>query len=97
MKKVILGTEYEIDFINQSDNQDMVANDWCGMCDFDEKKIYIARDKLDSQSTFNATYRHELIHAYLHESGIALGMQFHTEEMVDWLAWQFEKMEETLR
>lgn len=48
----------------------------------------------DREKYQNLILRHELIHAFLYESGIGFGMQFHNEELVDWLAMQFPKMTE---
>lgn len=40
----------------------------------------------------NNILRHELIHAFLYECGIDLGMQFHNEECVYFFAMQFNKL-----
>ena len=42
--------------------------------------------------------RHEVIHAFLQESGLAENSEFgRNEEMVDWVAMQFPKMHEAFR
>ena len=40
----------------------------------------------------NNLLRHEIIHAFLIESGLNDACDWHCEEMVDWLAMQFPKL-----
>ena len=39
--------------------------------------------------------RHEIIHAYFHESGLKTYAE--NEELVDWMAWQFPKLLATFK
>ena len=41
--------------------------------------------------------RHELIHAFLVESGLNRNCGWHNEEMVDWLAIQFNKIKDIFK
>lgn len=41
--------------------------------------------------------RHELIHAFLCESGLHENCEWHNEEMVDWLAMQAPKLQKYLK
>ena len=97
MKLNILGTEYN--FIETSERDDCRLNGNDGICDINNKDILIERveeyDTNDSQSTRNINYhidevkRHEIIHAFFHESGIN---DADREWIVEWLAIQFPKI-----
>lgn len=108
MKKVnILGVEYEI-LYKTSDEKEALKN-CSGYCDTTSKKIYVAvpteKEKedpnfIENVETFQATViRHEVIHAFLYESGLAhdsarLDSPWAVnEEMVDWVAIQFPKIQ----
>lgn len=73
-----------------------------GYTDNSIKSIKVLKNKEDDDITKqknriihqNIVLRHELIHAFLYESGIDFRIQFHNEEMVDWLAMQFPKIVE---
>lgn len=98
----VLGIKYQV-IKNIPDDQMIEGAD--GYCDPSEKRIYIAR-LADSSNPgvmknlpayINSVIRHEIIHAFLFESGLwasthgceAWAMN---EEMVDWLAIQFPKL-----
>ena len=100
MKSVmILGTEYIIEFSNQKDNEMLRSRN--GYCDKTTKKIVVDADPGDSnledyQVFLNKLLRHEIIHAFFEESGLAenyehpeIGIE---ETMVDWIAIQFPKI-----
>lgn len=106
MKVNILGTEYEI--INVEETNDNLEKypllkDSSGYTDITTKQIYILRYK-QSEDTFTnldvlyrKTLRHELVHAFLYESGLFNNSNSdwaRNEEVVDWIAIQFEKMVE---
>ena len=101
MKANVLGTEYDIEIISERDAT-MVALDAEGYTDYSIKMIRVrdvTQNKGPEQQQNRDAYldliiRHELIHDFLYESGIDFGMQFHNEELVDWLAMQFPKMTE---
>lgn len=101
MKKVnILGTEYEI-MIDAP--EEMLPPDSDGAMDHSTKRIMIAKFEPDEYSIKDfdvyrkKVLRHEIIHAFLYESGLwnnsgdvtAWGQ---CEEITDWIAIQFPKM-----
>ena len=102
MTKVnVLGTEYEIS-INGNDPK--FKNGIDGYCDETTKKIVIDEmipDKMsvgDLKDFQNKVIRHELIHACLFESGLAECSNWATnEEMVDFFAKQFLKMQKAFK
>jgi len=49
-------------------------------------------DQQDLDSVTRKNIRHELIHAFLSESGLWANCDWAKEEMVDWLAIQFPKL-----
>lgn len=97
----ILGTQYKIVILEENDYR--VVDNENGWCDFSAKKIVTFNFKQDRASVENlAGYqkeviRHEIIHAFLHESGLG-GCADSTdhwamsEEMVDWFAKQEPKI-----
>lgn len=101
MKVNVLGTEYDVEILSQRD-ESMDALESVGYTDCSVKKIRVLdvtkntdlSQQEDREKYQNLILRHELIHAFLYESGIGFGMQFHNEELVDWLAMQFPKMTE---
>lgn len=101
MKINILGTEY--DFILTTDTDDTRLCDLDGYCDAYEKRIAIETKHNEnapgSIKDFDAlrrkVKRHEIIHAFLHESGLKDYAQ--NELLVDWIAWQFPKMLKTFQ
>lgn len=104
MKVKILGTEYEIISVEETnDNLEKypLLKDNSGYTDITTKQIYILEYK-NTEDTFKnldvlykKTLRHELIHAFLYESGLfnnSNGDWAKNEEVVDWIAIQFEKI-----
>ena len=97
MKKriLILGTLYKIKYKNLKDA------DYDGSCDYTSKTIIIRADNYynvgDFQRMQNKQLRHEIIHAFLAESGLQCNFEHstmwgHEETMVDWVAIQFPKL-----
>ena len=104
----ILGTEYTIFVRKYDEDQLFKNNDWVGYCSNNGKYIVICN--LTTHPTgVHAPYtlllnemkrnlRHELTHAFLHESGLASNSYAtpsswaDNEEMVDWFALQSPKM-----
>lgn len=90
----ILGTPYTVGIASESAEQRL--EDCDGFCDDTTKEIVVKRyergkkgDKgnLDLQEQKNI--RHEIIHAFLLESGLAENSDWaQNEEMVDWIAKQ---------
>ena len=101
MKKInVLGTEYIV--AESNENLDSKLKGVDGYCDTSihyccidtmeeaEKDDNCKRD-LDKYK--RQVMRHELIHAFLYESGLDVCSWAENEELVDWLAIQFPKMQ----
>lgn len=101
MKLSILGTEYDFDIT--SDKEDTRLCDCDGYCDAYEKRIAIENEHnekapgsiKDFQSLRRKVKRHEIVHAFFHESGLADYAR--NEQLVDWIAWQFPKLLEAFK
>lgn len=100
MKVNILGTEYEIIEGNVMDYP--LLKQHSGYCDYSTKEIIITTDTSDwevddIETTKKEILRHELIHAFLVESVLNKNCDWHNEEMVDWLAIQFNKIKDIFK
>ena len=100
MKVNILGTEYTI--TECSEQEDKTLKDVDGYCDKTTKEIVISIPTPDCnlgdwQVYRKKVMRHEIIHAFLFESGLHENFEHkswgHEETMVDWIAVQFPKMQ----
>ena len=110
MKKVnILGTTYKV-YLNVHSAKDPQLDGLMGYTNFHDKKIVVADVRTvpgwETSSdeavfdTYAVTVRHEVIHAYLMESGLAASSNSVNcwalnEEMVDWFAIQMPKLLKT--
>lgn len=102
MKVNVLGTEYTI--LHKKESEDKTLKGIDGYCDSSTKTIVLLvleekdMDKKDLKFYEKSVLRHELIHAFLSESGLessagqVQGSWAVNEEMVDWIAIQFPKM-----
>lgn len=100
MKVSILGTEYVIEY--RSSKEDKILEDSDGYTDLYSKLIVVANDENGNIKDYNAyrkkVLRHEIVHAFLYESGLAHNsIQVESawamnEEMVDFFAIQGEKI-----
>lgn len=103
MKKIdVLGTEYSILFQTAKENPLLEKLD--GFCESSSKNIIVIKrepDVLgyeDFESYQNRVLRHEIIHAFLSESGLDQnssvldGPWARNEEMIDWFAIQSPKI-----
>lgn len=108
MKVNILGTEYTIETHKISDDACLKDNHFAGYCDEEAKLIVVADMSEDTyfpnmgqkeQEVYRKkTLRHELVHAFLNESGLSDNAcvpkcgwaKF--EEMIDWFAIQSPKI-----
>lgn len=96
MKVNVLGTEYEIvKGVTPKQDKMMAEND--GYFDFSVKKIFVADFSShgwnDKKIYENKVIRHELVHAFLYESGLSVNSDWaENEELVDWIAIQIPKM-----
>ena len=95
MKTVnILGTEYSVE--HRTEKQDSHLREADGYCDKTTCMVVIADRENESDLGDYGQYqrkvtRHELIHAFLFESG--LHQEFgHDEVTIDWFAVQFPKI-----
>ncbi len=80
----------------------MAAKGYLGYCDHTSKMICIEdgssyKDDIDVSDKIEVllkqTLRHEMIHCFLHESGLDFSSDWaKNEEMVDWFALQFPKL-----
>lgn len=91
MKINILGAEYTISELSEKDN--VLLKDCDGFCDWTSKEIVVERDMHGNLSNMEAykrkVIRHEIVHAFLLESGLAACSAWAgEEEMVDWVARQ---------
>ena len=103
----VLGTQYKV-FKNVMPTEDPILNDCNGYFDKTTHSIVICgrtqECNLGDFNTFEkATLRHEIIHAFLYESGHSacttwMGQgEEHPEHMVEWLAIMFPKMAKTFK
>lgn len=94
MKKVnVLGVNYNIRYSDKV--QDEKLEGLCGYCDLDTKTIVI--DATQNEDIIECTIRHELIHAFLYESGLDASSWARDEEIVDWIAIQFPKIQKAIK
>lgn len=97
MKVLIPGRLYEIKEETPSTgarlkNADGYCDSSIGVCVID-KMDSVEENSLKYLSVFKQkVIRHELIHAFLTESGLREQCNWATEEMVDWIAAQFPKI-----
>lgn len=102
VKKInVLGTEYTIEYLKKEEDQYLKKGTVDGYCDQSSKRIVLRAkdetDELDDYSVYlKKNTRHEIVHAFLFESGFGSNFQHtawgHEETMVDWIAYQFPKM-----
>lgn len=96
MKVNVLGSEYTVEFKKQE--EDPLLKERAGYCDHSVRKIVVCIPEREEYSVAdldkwkNDTLRHELVHAFLIESGLQTQSWAENEEMVDWIALQFPKM-----
>lgn len=104
----ILGSKYAICRVGSGENEYMERLHYDGLCCTIERKIFIldlatvADWKEETaevrKSMENCTLRHEIIHAFLNESGLQYNAAASeqawakNEEMVDWIAIQSPKI-----
>lgn len=113
LKIDILGTKYTLRRVDSGKDEFMEENRFCGYCADCSKEIVLLNLssvpswKKETEEVIrrkeNETLRHEIIHAYLNESGL----QWNTfaeqkawaknEEMIDWIAIQFPKILKTCK
>lgn len=97
MKINVLGTDYTI--FERKRHKDSQLNDKDGYCDDSVKEIVTARleaepdSKKDLDTVRKKILRHEIVHAFLCESGLLCNSDWaENEELVDWIAIQGPKI-----
>lgn len=94
MEVDILGTKYKIEY--KSPDEDTRLSTIYGYCDYGKR--YIAINKTYDLPIKKITVRHEVLHAFLFESGLSTssltyeGPWATNEEMVDWFAVMVPKI-----
>lgn len=92
----VLGTQYRII------EERFADKDIDGFCDYSSKEIHIRDDNENSLGDFGSMMRkqlrHEIIHAFMAESGLQANWEHtrqfgHEETTVDWFAIQFSKIQ----
>lgn len=92
----ILGTRYKII------EEEFADKDLDGYCDYTSKEIHLRNDNANGVGDFEALIRkqtrHEIIHAFMSESGLQANWEHfrmfgHDETTVDWFAIQFPKIQ----
>lgn len=97
----ILGTEYTLAYSNE--NEDPMLKTCDGYCDKTTRRIVVSEkmkdcDLGDFDEYQKKVTRHEIIHAFLFESGLhgdaiyKTDSQEHPEMLIDWFAVQFPKI-----
>lgn len=97
MKVSILGTEYTIQKLSKA--EDSYLENCDGYCDKTSKRIVVKTDNDDLDNIevhIKKVMRHEIIHAFLNESGLQENFRHdkwgHEETTIDWIAIQFPKI-----
>ena len=93
----ILGTVYTLN--EETEKTDKLLANKDGYCDTSIKKCVVDKmqndapdAKKDLVSYKKSVIRHELLHAFLFESGLDTQSWAVNEEMIDWIAHQFPKL-----
>ena len=92
----ILGTKYRI--FRRTEKDDPVLKGKDGYTDYTDKTIVVetTTDNFEvkyPEDYYAAVLRHEIVHAFLYESGLSSQTWAENEEIVDWIALQFPKMQ----
>lgn len=101
MKVNILGTEYTVSYKKAEDDNVLLKCN--GYTDWTTKSIVVCNTSIDELSLKNMpsfeekVLRHEIIHAFMYESGLTSESDWaHNEEMVDWFAMQCNKIHKAI-
>ena len=102
MKLNILGQEYDLLMLSEEEFPKLVAAKASGLAELYSKQLIINKNHtIPDDETFDnlkayteKVIRHEIIHAYFHEAGLA--KYCNDEQLVDWLALQVPKMIKTI-
>jgi hypothetical protein len=92
----VLGINYSIHF--KSRNDDKILEDCDGYCDKTTKEIVVLDVDRKNSNLHNPEWykkkvlRHEIVHAFLIESGLQENVNWDEELLVDWIAVQGQKI-----
>ena len=94
----VLGENYTLNFLPEEEDEGL--KDCDGYCDETIKTLVVKKYKRDEPGSKKSldlqekkNFRHEIIHAFLYESGLAENSEWaQNEEMVDWFAKQAPKL-----
>ena len=109
----ILGTEYSIKIVKISETDSLLKNHWRASNNSLTKTILIGDPteteffgdltKAEQEIQTKQSLRHEIVHGFLQESGLQQD-SFNTnhgwatnEEMIDWIALQFPKLQKAFK
>jgi hypothetical protein len=101
IKVNVLGAEYTIEIVPPDQDEIMKKGDCDGYTDKTSRKIVVSTmpesDLDDVRQYQKQVIRHELIHAFMNESGLQGNYEHYNkygqeETMVDWIAIQFPKL-----
>lgn len=97
----VLGAYYRVYFRSNKEDPKLELAD--GYCDYTTREIVVRKDfdedmqnLGDLQAYQNKILRHEIIHAFMAESGLVEHSMINNEETVDWMASQFYKIYEAI-
>lgn len=106
----VLGVRYKIEIRNKEEDSFLKSGNFDGYCSYELKLIVVSDmkefeniDESEKKIYQRDTLRHEVVHAFLDESGLqSCSMQYcqawaKNEEMVDWIAIQFPKILEAYK
>lgn len=104
----VLGTQYTVEVKKYDDDTTFSEKSWSGycsdyakqivICDMSTHKEFLDSTNLEQMACQKRTLRHEIVHAFLNESGLcdnsfSADMPWaRSEEMVDWIAIQGQKI-----
>lgn len=99
-KITVLGREWEVLLMKVEEDERLETCD--GFTDFSALQIVIGDRRNESNMKYPVSYlmkvlRHEIIHAFMYESGLAENWEHNIgqdEMFVDWIAIQIHKIEE---
>lgn len=90
----ILGAKYRV--YERAESSDPLLKDCDGYTDWTSKKIVVKsgiEGTLDDIGLYQKkVLRHEIVHAFMFESGLAESTGAFNEQLVDWVAWQGPKI-----
>ena len=107
IKVPILGEIWSVKLVHDKDDRTFKKNNnYAGYCDPTTREMIISVDSIDGnvnnpKKAIRHTIAHELVHAYMSESGLLNDWEHshrfgQDETTVDWIAWQLQKMNFTL-